>query len=264
MFLVSSAQRMDTSPITEGYSALSPNWQYYYHSDYLELSRKSVYEPATFLSARGRVLPTRLDIPMLFRAVFSPDSQWLFGVAHTPRLEIEEIGDFYCVKCASHKARRLFKAPGKLAGFGWYPDSVHGWYAVAEGTGRLRVFKVNMRSGKRILLQGEAAKAPFHEWGLLDPRYRAMPLENKTALVYSSNQIVRARIEQTEANKAASGTIEIYVEQLGGGAQRVLCRGKHAWTHIVPLDISNDGQRVLLLCHHWRMPKGVIRAFTAS
>lgn len=239
MFLVTSAQRMDTSPITEGHSALSPNWQYYYHSDYLELSRRSVYEPATFLSARGGTLPAQLDIPTLFRAVFSPDSQWLFGFAHTPRLEKGEIDNFYCVKCASRKVRRLFKAPEELVGFGWYPDSVHGWYAVAEGTGSLRVFKVNVRSGKRIPLRGKAAQVPFHDWDLRDPRYRVMPLGYETEFVYSPNHTVRMWIEQ----------MGVYVEQRGRGAQQVLRHGEHAWTRIEPLDISNDGQWVLLLCY---------------
>lgn len=251
MFLRSNASRLDTSPITEGRSALSPNWRYFYHSDYLELTRDSVYEPATFLSTQGHRLPDKLDIPGIFYAVFSPNSKWLCGMALTRRLEADEIHGFYCVECASGKVHRLFAPPAMLVEFGWYPDSVHLWYAIEHPTRRRQVFKLNIRTSKRVLLSGVAAQAPFRNWALLDPRSRSMPSGGETKFVYAYNRAVRVRVEPTGDERMAAGGLNVYVEQRGGQVRQLLRHGDHSWMRIEPLDVLEDGEWVLLLCQRW-------------
>lgn len=250
IFLIPDAPRLDTSPITEGYSALSPNWQYYYCSEYLA-SDGAVYTPATLLSARS-CPPTRLDIPMLFRAVFSPDSRWLCGTALTPRLaEGTQVGDFYCIECASGKVRCLFKAPKRLVEFGWYPDNLHLWFTVERTDNAIQVFKLNTRTSKRILLQGVAARAPFQNWDLQNPRFRSTPLASTAAYAYSLSGVVRVRVSPTGNPRTLAGVVEVFVERREGQTHKVLHRDDHSWQGVIPLDVSEDGRWVLLWGQTW-------------
>ncbi len=64
-FLIPVMRRMDTSPVTEGYRALSRDWKYYYCTQYVANAVEqdsTVYEPITLFWTRRQLLPFQLTV----------------------------------------------------------------------------------------------------------------------------------------------------------------------------------------------------------
>lgn len=255
-FLIPVMRRMDTSPVTEGYRALSRDWKYYYSTQYVASAVEqdsTVYEPITLFWTRRQLAPFQLPLRTLFYAVFSPNSQRLCGFTAEKTLERTHFDSFYVVECATRKVRRLFSCVKEFSGqFGWYHDSAHIWCASeASGKQRRQIFKCNVFTGKSVLLHGEAREKPFRDWDMLDPSYRYSGEVNNQALAYAPNHQVRVRVEPIcKWGDAQPGDAEVYIEWRNGRTERLIRRGGHDYMLIRPLDISEDGQWVLLLCQN--------------
>jgi hypothetical protein len=199
-------------------------------------------------------MPHKLPISSLFYAVFSPDSRFLCGFTKDGAYRAG-VGSFYVVECATRKARLLFRlrSPQDFTyKWGWYPDSRHIWYALGKSyeEEKVTIYKCDISSGTQALLQGVAREAVFKDWDLLDSRYRYKSLtENAQAFAYARNHQIRVRVEPIhEWGEAKQGEPEVYVERRGGQSRRLIRRSEHQWMRIQPLDVSEDGQWILLKC----------------
>lgn len=199
-------------------------------------------------------MPYKLPIRALYYALFSPDSRFLCGFSKEGAYRAG-VGGFYVVECATRRVRLLFRLePSKdfTYRWGWYPDSRHIWYALGKvfEEKKATIYKCNIFSRMQTSLQGAEREAVFKDWDLLDPRYRYKPLmENAPAFAYARNHQIRVRVEPVrEWSKAKQGESEVYVEKRSGQSRRLIRRGEHQWMRIQPLDVSEDGQWILLKC----------------
>ncbi|GBC91981.1 hypothetical protein HRbin15_00442 [bacterium HR15] len=241
--------------LDEGHRALSPNGRYYYHSDFIASpDNPQDYTSTTLFWERGQPMPHKLPIPSLFYAVFSPDSRFLCGFTKDGAYRGGS-DSFYVVECTTRKVRRLFHLRS-LEDFtykwGWYPDSRHIWYAFGEvfEEKKVTIYRCDISSGTQVLLQGREREVVFKDWDLLDPLYRYNSLtENARAFAYARNHQIRVRVEPIrEWEEAKPGESEVYIERRNGQSRRLIRRGEHQWMRIQPLDVSEEGQWILLKC----------------
>lgn len=243
-----------------GWRAYAPNEQYRYESGLFALDEPfDAYSTTTLFWQRGQPKPKKIPLPGVFYARFSPDSRFLFGYVdkgYPTDAKFEPAGTFYLVECKTRKISLSFR-PEKTVltspRYGWYPDSRHVWYEVKEDSGKRRFYKLNIYTGKRSLLRGTAQQALFSDWDLLDPRYCGyLP---KHPMAYALNHAVRVRVERT-SHEQVQGDASLYVEWRNGQKVELLSKGAHSWTSVVPLDITDDGQWVLV--EGVDMSKGVV------
>ncbi len=194
----------------------------------------------------------------LYRCKFSPDSRFLCGYGGAGEEQM------MVVDCATRRVRRLAtpeyprdtEDPNAAYRFGWYPDSRHIWYQedfleLCRDYHRGRAYKQDVVSGRRWVLRGRQLDEVYHDWALLDPRYRWGPvrMDKNCAFRYSPRQQVRVRVEPFAADsyrEERPGRQQVSVEWRDGRSRVVMGRGQHRWVRMLALDVTEDGRWVLL------------------